>query len=207
MTNITYPSHPLTTQFFSRSRVSLPLALVLLVGVLWALDLRTVAVAQPSHALPVSVPLSVRLFEHQRDVLPQSNFDLSLCKLLARGPREKVFPGLPADRGPETCDLTHVYLAYDGFCEAGVRDKKGGVHFSQSLMPMITIVEYRDGTVIYVNNVLKFDTVTTGDDEQAAVEYFSRSYAPDAVHDVRGEQLQIFPADWEGEIPLQKRVR
>lgn len=207
MPNLTYRAYPLTRQFFSRSRVSVPLALVLLVGALWARDLRTVAVAQPSHALPVSVPLSVRLFEQQKHVLPKSNFHLSLCKLLARGPRNKVFSGLPADVGPETCHLTHVYLAYDGWCEAGIRDQKGGVHFSQSLMPKITIIDYSDGTVIYVNNDLKFDVVTTAEDEQAAVAYFSRSHAPDAVHDVRGAQLQIFPADWAGEIPLQKRVR
>lgn len=170
-------------------------------GALWSLGVAGEVAAQPA-----TVPQSVRLFEQQKHVLPKSNFNLSLCKLLARGPRNKVFPGLPADVGPETCDLSNVYLAWNGFCDAGVRDKKGGVHFSQSLGPMITIIEYSDGIVIWVNNYLKFDVITTAEDEQAAIEYFSRIHAPDAVHDVRGATLQIFPADWDGEIPLKKRI-
>lgn len=196
-TSFAYPARLST----SRARRWPAMLGALALGALWSLGIAWEVAAQPA-----TVPQSVRLFEAQKHILPKSNFDLNPCKLLARGPRNKVFAGLPADRGGDTCDLTNVYVAYNGHCEAGVRDKKGGVHFSQSLGPLVLIVEYADGVVIWVNNYLKFDVVTTAEDEQAAVEYFSRIHAPDAVHDVRGATLQIFPADWDGEIPLRKRV-
>ena len=146
------------------------------------------------------VPQSVRLFAQQAQKLPQSNFDLNLCTLLARA---QQFPGgfwaVPADRtGPLTCDLSHVLLAYDGWCAAGVCNIDP--HFSQALMAWIEVDVFEDGIVIWANHYTKKDVPRTPACEAAAVAFLHGPLK--GPFKIGGASLELFPQDWLSCIPM-----
>lgn len=168
------------------------------------------------HSEDTMLPKSIMLYEAQKYRLPRSNFNLSLCRLIERSLKQtsagfvnsaEPFWALPADvltheRG-ETCNLKHVTLAYGGWCAAGIQDAKGP-HFSQSLMPRITVKQYETGeTVVWVNNYLKSDTVPSKEDEDAAVVYLEGDPLPE-WKDIRGGEMPLFPPTWERDLPLRK---
>ena len=146
------------------------------------------------------MPPSVVLYEQHKAELPQAHFSLSLCKLLQH-PHGVRFWAPSSDVGLDTCDLSHVTLAYGGWCAAGFLDRTG-VHFSQSLVPSILIVDYADGTVIYANHAHKSQAVTGDADELAAIEFLQT--LPHGPYDVRGDDLLPFPPGYEKGFPLKK---
>lgn len=147
---------------------------------------------------PRLIPQSVRLYEARKAEFPQSTFNLNLCRLLERK-AQGCFWGLPRDREPLSCDLTHVTLAFGGWCYTGVVD--ADPHFSQALMPWVCIEDYRDGTLIRVQNYLKRDAHPTPDDERAAIRFLQGPLP--AVFDVRGQTRSVF-GNLDDAVPLRK---
>jgi hypothetical protein len=161
-------------------------------------------------------PASILLYETLKDLLPVMHIGgvpldvRHLCPLLARA-RTGTGPFLtqPDDfDGHITCDTTHVILAWSGYCDKGVRDTKGGVHWSQSHWPVAAVDTYPDGTVVIrLNNIAKLGAPEPSlEDETTAVAFLSRvasGWRP--VFDVRSPGSTLFPAEWVGVFPPQKR--
>lgn len=171
---------------------ALILALILVVAWLFA--------AAPAHAEPL--PASIRAFEAVKDRIPPMELHgLSLCKLLARRPAHNApFFALPSDIGEDTCDLSKTILAYAGWCTAGVEDPTGP-HFSTSMMPSVHIVDYDEGTVVFLNHVYKAAVKRTYAGESAATVFF---LALPATLDIRAPGLPLFPKEYLGQLPPRK---
>lgn len=150
---------------------------------------------------PQPLPDSIKAYLAVKDRIPQANIDgLSVCKLLARN--QRTFYALPSDVGPNSCDLSKVILAYNGWCTAGVEDSKG-VHFSKSYLPYVTITKYDGGyTVVYLNNYLKTGVTATEADRKAATMFFT--HVP-STFDIRGEDRPLFPKEYDGQLPPKKK--
>jgi hypothetical protein len=143
------------------------------------------------------VPENLIAFEAVRHQIPDMQVGgvplggLSVCKLRKRGRTlSQPFYALPRDVGEETCDLSQVLVAWKGWCDSGVRDATGGVHFSQSFLPSVTIEQYGAWTVVRFNNYLKTGAQPTAEDDAAALAYFQDL---PATHDTRGADVEIFP--------------
>jgi hypothetical protein len=158
------------------------------------------------------VPENLIAFEAVRHQIPDMQVGgvplggLSVCKLLKRGRTlSQPFYALPSDVGEETCDLSQVLVAWKGWCDSGVRDAKGGVHFSQIFLPSVLIEQYGAWAVIRFNNYLKTGAQPTPADDAAALAYFQDL---PATHDIRGYDVEIFPAVYvAGDmLPLRRRV-
>src|SRR5262245_9822437 len=128
-----------------------------------------------SHFQLPSTPKSILMYEAVKQYLPESNFNLSLCKLLAKAHQNPEFFASASDQlgsdETESCSLEHVTLAYGGWCWKGVLDKTQ-VHFAQAILPYISVKKYREGTVIRVNHYAKALTQPDRADELAAQVFF-----------------------------------
>ena len=135
---------------------------------------------------------------------------LNLCKLVARRDERQPFAPLPRDYGgEETCDLTNVVAAWHLWCDAGVLDAAGGVHFSQCHFPVITIHQYGPWTVIRCQNYAKLNAHGSEADERAAEAFFLkvREEGWPADADIRSAETPVLPWDWvtAGLWPPQKK--
>ena len=155
------------------------------------------------------VPASVLAFEAQKIDWPVPTSGgkhlggLSLCRLLERGRgRIQPFFALPADLGEDTCDLSDVILAYNGWCMAGVQNLRRP-HLTQPLFASVTIQDYDDTTVIYLNLYLRNDVVPTEKGDASALAFINN---PPEELDIRAQGVPLFPRSYFNFIPPQPGV-
>ena len=174
--------------------------LATLIGAL-ALALSSLAEAQ--------VPPSVLAFEAHKLEWPVPTSGgkhlggLSLCSLLERGRgRTQPFFALPKDLGEDTCDLSDVILAYNGWCMAGMQNLRHP-HLTQPLFASVFIQDYGSTTVVYLNLYLRDDVEPTEVGDASALEFINN---PPVELDIRAQGVPLFPRSYFDFIPPQPGV-